>query len=125
MKNSFYYLLKLNSKILLALMAVLGTTCLSCLLQAATVTTSPQFRVKSQWNIGGKGGWGFLVLDDSTHRLYIARTNRVMVVDTNTGQPVGEVGDMTNIRNIALDDSGKYGYATDVTDGSAGFVRVF
>ena len=32
---------------------------------------------------------------------------------------------MTNIRNMALDDSGKYGYVTDVTDGTAGFVRVF
>jgi YVTN family beta-propeller protein len=32
---------------------------------------------------------------------------------------------MKNIRDIALDDSGKYGYVTDVTDGSAGFVRVF
>jgi DNA-binding beta-propeller fold protein YncE len=48
-----------------------------------------------------------------------------MVVDTDTGKVIGEVEDMKNIRNIALDDSGKYGYVTDVTDGSAGFVRVF
>ena len=107
------------------LMLVLGTMCFPCPLQAATTTTHPQFRVKEQWNIGGKGGWGFLVLDASAHRLYIPRTNRVMVVDTDTGKPVGEVGDMKNLRDIALDDSGKFGYATDVTDGSAGFVRVF
>jgi YVTN family beta-propeller protein len=123
MKNSFNYLLKLRSTVVPAL--IVGIMCFPCLLHAATATTSPQFRVKSQWNIGGTGGWGFLVLDDSAHRLYIARTNRVMVVDPNTGQHVGEVGDMKNIRNIALDDSGKYGYVTDVTDGSAGFVRVF
>jgi YVTN family beta-propeller protein len=48
-----------------------------------------------------------------------------MVVDTESGKVIGEVEDMKNIRNIALDDSGKYGYVTDVTDGSAGFVRVF
>jgi YVTN family beta-propeller protein len=29
------------------------------------------------------------------------------------------------VRNIALDDSGRYGYVTDVTDGTAGLVRVF
>jgi len=81
--------------------------------------------VQDQWNLGGKGGWGFLVLDEPAHRLYIPRTNRVMVVDTETGRPIGKVEDMKNIRNIALDDSGKYGYVTDVTDGSAGFVRVF
>jgi len=81
--------------------------------------------VQNQWNLGGKGGWGFLVLDEPAHRLYIPRTNRVMVVDTETGKSIGEIDYMKNIRNIALDDSGKYGYVTDVTDGSAGFVRVF
>jgi YVTN family beta-propeller protein len=81
--------------------------------------------VQDQWNLGGKGGWGFLVLDPPAHRLYIPRTNRVMVVDTQTGKVIGEVDEMKNIRNIALDDSGKYGYITDVTDGTASFVRVF
>jgi DNA-binding beta-propeller fold protein YncE len=92
---------------------------------ASTPTALPQFHVQDQWNLGGKGGWGFLVLDPSTHRLYIPRTNRVMVVDTQTGKVIGEVDEMKNIRNIALDDSGRYGYVTDVTDGTASFVRVF
>jgi YVTN family beta-propeller protein len=95
------------------------------LAQAATPTTPPRFHIKDQWNLGGKGGWGFLVLDTPAHRLYIPRTDRVMVVDTNTGKLIGEVEDMKNIRDIALDDSGKYGYVTDATDGTAGFVRVF
>jgi YVTN family beta-propeller protein len=125
--QNFHLVPKLNSKMIFValLMLVLGTMCFPGSLKAATPTTYQQFRVKEQWNIGGNGGWGFLVLDASEHRLYIPRTNRVMVVDTDTGKPVGEVGDMKNIRDVALDDSGKYGYATDVTDGSAGFVRVF
>jgi YVTN family beta-propeller protein len=48
-----------------------------------------------------------------------------MVVDTETGKVTGDVKGLTNVRNIALDDSGRYGYVTDVTDGTAGFVRVF
>jgi YVTN family beta-propeller protein len=94
-------------------------------LHAATPTALPQYHVKSEWNLGGTGGWGFLVLDAPTHRLYIPRTNRVMVVDTETGKLIGEAEGMKNIRDIALDDSGKYGYVTDVTDGTEGFVRVF
>ena len=94
-------------------------------LHAADPTALPQFRVKSQWNLGGAGGWGFLVLDAPAHRLYIPRTNRVMVVDTETGKLIGEVEDMKNIRDIALDDSGRYGYVTDLTDGTEGYVRVF
>jgi YVTN family beta-propeller protein len=127
MKNLSRNMRKLTSKILPAALLILGlrTSTLPQLLHAATASAQPQFQVKDQWNIGGKGGWGFLVLDATAHRLYIPRTNRVMVVDTETGKPIGEVEDMKNIRDVALDDSGRYGYATDVTDGSAGFVRVF
>jgi len=127
MNNLPRYSPKLKSKILTAAILILAlrTTTLPQCLRAATLSGQPRFHVKDQWNIGGKGGWGFLVLDAPAHRLYIPRTNRVMVVDTETGKPVGEVEDMKNIRDVALDDSGRYGYATDVTDGSAGFVRVF
>jgi YVTN family beta-propeller protein len=92
---------------------------------AATPTTPGAFHVENQWNLGGNGGWGLLCLDASAHQLYIPRSNRVMVVDTLTGKVSGEVEGMTNVREIALDNSGRYGYVTDVTDGSAGFVRVF
>jgi YVTN family beta-propeller protein len=94
-------------------------------LHAATPTTPRAFHVKSQWNVGGKGGWGYLCVDSSTHQLYIPRTDHVMVVDTVTGKVSGEVEGITSARDIALDDTGKYGYVTDVTDGTVGFVRVF
>jgi YVTN family beta-propeller protein len=92
---------------------------------AATPTTSREFRIQKQWNLGGKGGWGLPSLDVSAHQLFIPRNNRVMVVDTITGALLGEVSGMKNVREMALDDSGKYGYVTDPTDGTAGFVRVF
>ncbi len=103
------------------LLAVAATTPSS----AATPTTSADFRVKEQWNIGGQGGWGFLAIDPAVHRLFIPRTNRISVVDIDSGKVIAEIPGMVNLRNLTLDDSGKYGYAIDATDGSAGFVRVF
>jgi YVTN family beta-propeller protein len=125
--NNLFQLQKLTSKIRLTMLLMLGLGAISSssILPAATVTAQSKFQVKEQWNLGGKGGWGFLVLDAPAHRLYIPRTNRVMVVDTATGKAVGEVEGMKNIRDVALDDAGKFGYVTDVTDGSEGFVRVF
>ncbi|WP_254063800.1 YncE family protein [Granulicella sp. S190] len=107
------------------LLALAPTICSAATLRNASPTALPQFHVQDQWKLGGKGGWGFLALDPAAHRLYIPRTNRVMVVDTDTGKLLGEVQGMKNIREIALDDSGKYGFITDPTDGSAGFVHVF
>jgi YVTN family beta-propeller protein len=109
----------------LSLLLAVATIIPSSSLRATTPTTPRAFHIENQWNVGGKGGWGFLCLDASTHQLYIPRTNHVMVVDTVTGEISGDVEGLTNVRDIALDDSGKYGYVTDVTDGSAGFVRVF
>jgi YVTN family beta-propeller protein len=127
MNNSFSHLQKLTSKILPCALFLLGVGAISSTqpLHAASPTTLPHFHLQDQWNLGGNGGWGFLVLDTSAHRLYITRTNRVMVVDTETGKSISEIEGMKNIRDIALDDSGKYGYVTDVTDGSVGYVRVF
>jgi DNA-binding beta-propeller fold protein YncE len=48
-----------------------------------------------------------------------------MVVDTETGKVAGEVEGLTSARGIALDGVGKLGYVTDLTDGTAGFVRIF
>jgi YVTN family beta-propeller protein len=92
---------------------------------AATPTTPRSFHVQDQWNIGGKGGWGFLAVDSGTHRLFIPRTDHISVLDTSTGKVIGQIPGMVNLRDVALDNSGRFGYATDVTDGTAGFVRVF
>jgi YVTN family beta-propeller protein len=91
---------------------------------AATPSQHP-FHVQEQWNVGGAGGWSHLVLDAPAHRLYISRANRIMIVDTETGKVAGEIEGLTSARGIALDGAGRFGYVTDLTDGTAGFVRVF
>lgn len=92
---------------------------------SAATPTQHAFHIQGQWNVGGAGGWSHLVLDAPAHRLYISRANRIMVVDTETGKVAGEVEGLTSARGIALDSAGKFGYVTDLTDGTAGFVRVF
>jgi YVTN family beta-propeller protein len=109
----------------ISLLLGLGPILFAPELRAAPPNPPHPLRVETQWNIGGDGGWGLLALDPSTHQLYIPRTNRVTVVDTQTGKVSGEIEGLENLRNVALDDSGRYGYATDPTDGTAGFVRVF
>jgi YVTN family beta-propeller protein len=127
MNNSFRNFYRSTSKIIHPVLSLLFVAAISStqFLNAATPTALPHFRIQNQWNLGGNGGWSSLVLDLPAHRLYIPRTDHVMIVDIETGELIGNVEGMKNIREIALDDSGKYGYVTDLTDGSAGFVRVF
>jgi YVTN family beta-propeller protein len=96
------------------------------LFSAASVASLAQlaapFKVLSTWKLGGDGSWDYLKVDEPAHLLYIARLNRIMVVDTETGKLVTEIGGLQHAHGVALDDSGKIGY---ISDGGAGSVLVF
>ena len=47
--------------------------------------SSNSYRVTHTYVLGGEGGWDYIVPDPPKHRLFIARQNRVMVVDEDTG----------------------------------------
>ena len=45
-----------------------------------------RYSVLQRHSLGGSGGWDYLSIDAATHRLFIARNDRVMVVDTRSGK---------------------------------------
>ena len=107
------------------LAAGLGMILSPLVLSAATPKAQHSFHIQERWSVGGEGGWGRLLFEAASNRLYIPRGNRVMVIDVDTGKAAGEIDGLVSARGIALDDTGKFGYITDLTDGTAGFVRVF
>ncbi len=92
------------------------------LLCTTAFAQTPSFLVEKTWHIGGDGGWDYLTTEPSAHRLYIARGNRVQVVDTQSGKLIAEIGGMGGTHGIALNSNGKTGY---ISDGGDGMVRVF
>jgi hypothetical protein len=94
-----------------ALSAVLVCTTLL----AVTAMAAPQtpFRVSNTWKLGGDGSWDYLKVDDQAHLLYIARANRIMVVDTQAGKLVTEIGGLQHTHGVALDDKGQVGYISE------------
>lgn len=68
------------------------------------VTTSAAFADTVQrWNIGGPGGWDYLTADAATHRLYVPRFDRVIVVDTRDGHVIGTVPGTAGVHGVVLD----------------------
>ena len=61
-------------------------------------------------------------MDAPNHTLYVARLNRIMVVDTLAGRLIAEIGGLQHAHGIALDLKGQYGY---ITDGGTNCVFVF
>jgi WD40 repeat protein len=81
-----------------------------------------KFHEITRWQLGGDGGWDYLTADTETRRLYIARNNRIMVVDLDTGKLVAEVPETEGAHGVALVSSLGLGFATA---GRSGTVTVF
>jgi len=80
------------------------------------------YHLTATWKLGGEGGWDYLTVDSKAHRLYIARTNRVQVIDTETGALAGEVPGLDGAHGVALAPEFGRGFATS---GRSGTVIVF
>jgi len=69
---------------------------------ATAMAAAPSYRILHTWTLGGDGGWDYLKLDPDARRLYITRATRVMVVDADSGKPVGEIADTPGVHGVAL-----------------------
>ena len=75
--------------------------CLSLTLPGSAAQKSGYHQI-AKYDLGGEGGWDYLTVDDSAHRLYISRGTHVMVMDTNSGNVVGDVPDTPGVHGIAI-----------------------
>ena len=68
---------------------------LSLLFGAALTLAAPaaaqNYTITHTYKLGGDGGWDYLALDTAGHRLFIARQDRVMVVDPENGKPIAVI----------------------------------
>ena len=71
------------------------------------------YKVLAQYPLGGNGKWDYLKLDAAARRLYIARLNRVMVMDVDKGTLVGEVPGAIGAHGVALVPALHRGYVSN------------
>jgi hypothetical protein len=84
----------------------------------AVFAQSPSYRVTHTYVLGGEGGWDYIVPDPPNHRLFIARQNRLMVVDEDNGRLLGEVTGINGAHGTALVPAAGHGFATSGNDQS-------
>jgi DNA-binding beta-propeller fold protein YncE len=90
-----------------ALILTLATTTL------LLAQTSSSYHVTHTYTLGGDGSWDYVVPDPPNHRLFIARQNRVMVVDEDNGKLLGEVTGIMGAHGTAVAQSTGHGFATE------------
>jgi DNA-binding beta-propeller fold protein YncE len=93
-----------------------------CLMATFAVAADPGYHVIKTYKLGGDGGWDYLNLDSSSRRLYISRATHVMVIDADSGKPVGDIPDTPGVHGIALAPELGRGF---VSNGREGTVTIF
>jgi len=92
------------------------------LLATFSSAADPGYHVIKTYKLGGEGGWDYLNLDSSSRRLYISRATHVIVIDADSGKPVGDIPDTPGVHGIALAPELGRGF---ISNGREGTVTIF
>jgi YVTN family beta-propeller protein len=92
------------------------------LLATFSFAADPGYHVINSYKLGGEGGWDYLTMDRSARRLYISRATHVIVIDADSGKPVGDISDTPGVHGIALAPELGRGF---VSNGREGTVSIF
>jgi DNA-binding beta-propeller fold protein YncE len=83
---------------------------------AAAPLPGTHFHVLRRFTLGGSGSWDYVAVDTAGHRIFIARQNRVMVVDPANGKLMGEITGLERAHGVAFSYENGKGYATSGDD---------
>jgi DNA-binding beta-propeller fold protein YncE len=82
-----------------------------------TLATAPLFaqsyRVTHTYTLGGDGSWDYVVPDPPHHRVFVARQDRVMVIDEDNGTLLGQVEGIQGAHGTAIAESTGHGFSTE------------
>ncbi|HWB82968.1 MAG TPA: YncE family protein [Bryobacteraceae bacterium] len=95
---------------------------LGLVLLATAALAAEGYHVVGKIHIGGPGGWDYLAMDTSSHRLFVSNSTRVVVVDVDAGKVVGEIPDTQGVHGIAFAPSLNRGFTSN---GRANTVTIF
>ncbi len=87
-----------------------------------TFAADPGLHVVKNYKLGGEGGWDYLKFDPDSGRLFISRATHVIVIDADSGKPVGDIPDTPGVHGIALAPDLGRGFTSN---GREGTVSIF
>jgi DNA-binding beta-propeller fold protein YncE len=100
------------------LYAAIAQLLVTPLLITSALAASGYHLVKT-YRLGGEGGWDYLTIDPSSRHLYISRATHVLVIDADSGKPVGDIPDTPGVHGIALAPELGRGFISNGREGTA------
>lgn len=96
---------------------------LMLVLAASVSARGQQWQITNTLHIGGEGGWDYVTVDDTTHRLFVTRSTHTQVIDAATGKVLGDIPGQKRSHGVAIVPKLNRGFVTD--GGGDGAILVF
>ncbi len=93
-----------------------STVVAALVLATAGHAQASHYHVAKKFTIPGGGSWDYLTIDTAGHRLFIARENRVTVVDPSNGKVLGEITGLNRAHGVAFSYPTGHGFITSGGD---------
>jgi DNA-binding beta-propeller fold protein YncE len=106
-----------TTRLVIALLALLLSA------NALPAVGQTTLEVTKTFHIGGEGGWDYLTVDATSHRLFVPRSTHTMVIDADSGKVLGDIPGQTTAHGVAIVPSAGRGFITD--GGGGGGIVVF
>jgi YVTN family beta-propeller protein len=92
--NSIYIMRKIA--LVFSLLVCMGLS------NAFAQTNAAKYKIANKINLEGDGGWDYLIVDDTTSRLFISHGSVVQVLDLKTLKLAGTISDTKGVHGITL-----------------------
>jgi DNA-binding beta-propeller fold protein YncE len=73
----------------------------------------PEYRAVTEIPVGREGGWDYLAEDVVSRRLYVTHATRVVVIDMDTNEVVGEIPELPGVHGFAVAHDLGLGFASN------------
>jgi DNA-binding beta-propeller fold protein YncE len=108
---------------LLRVRSRLEVLALSMLLCAAFgIAADGPYRLIKEIPVGGEGGWDYLSVDSAAGRLYVSHASKVVVIDINKNEVVGEIADTPGVHGFAVAPELGLGFSSNGRENKASIV---
>ena len=95
-----------------------GATICAAQTNSSKTQTPSGYHLLNKIEVGGEGGWDYLLADADAHRLYVSHATKVVVIDTAANKIVGEIPNMNGVHGIAVAENTGRGFVSDGRDNS-------
>ncbi len=80
------------------------------------------YTIVKEIKIGGPGGWDYITVDPTAHRVYVSHATKIVVADADSGNIVGEIADTPGVHGIALAPDLERGFTSNGRDNTSTIV---